>query len=360
MNSIEQLFQGSSRDERKEAELARYLLHTTSLRKLPSSCPATTYPIDSEGYAYAFNLEIEGIQLLQTFKQLGFVVVRSVVSEESCQALVARSKVIVAGHNRYASTFSGLSASTLPKDGNGTPILSRGFLEIYHDNAWASIRQSPGLYQLWVLLWGQLDIWTTFDRIGFRPAGQSIDPLPLHVDQNPWLDPGFATIQGILALEDCPIERGTTVLVPGSKQCFHQWKPLAQNHPGKHYVEVGDYRGRLEVALNPQQIPLKRGDILVWDSRTLHGATANLDRTSDRWVALVASGKARCNDRQLVRARQHSLKTCEVWNERAAYMHASKSPRYSAPYLLNQLRNPEQLTLLGELLYGVRSWEDFL
>jgi hypothetical protein len=203
-----------------------------------------------------------------------------------------------------------------------------------------------------------INVWTTFDRIELRPAGRKIQGLPLHVDQNPWIHPDFTTIQGVLALDDCPSDRGTTVLVPGSKHYFQQLMPLAQHNGKKHYVEVGDYWQERGHELVLQQIPLRTGDILVWDSRTLHGATENNDPSNDRWVALVASGKAHCGDRRLVTSRLTSLSNCDVWNDRPAYMHASKGPRFSAPQKLSELRTWEELSLLGELVYGVRPWAE--
>ncbi|MBU0859028.1 MAG: hypothetical protein KJ667_03745, partial [Alphaproteobacteria bacterium] len=56
-------------------------------------------------------------------------------------------------------------------------------------------------------------------------------------------------------------------------------------------------------------------------------------------------------------ARREALATGLGSNVREALMHASKKPRYTAPEVLATVRQPEQLNLLGKLLYGTESYK---
>jgi hypothetical protein len=239
-------------------------------------------------------------------------------------------------------------------DGAGVPLYSRGFLEFYHDATWADIRQNPMLYLLWVTLWGRADIWTSFDRLGVKPPRCAEGAaLPLHVDQNPHLDPDFCSLQGVLALRDCPMELGTTMVVHSSRSRFHDWARYASPEARKHYVQLDRV---LDLSENAQPLPLRAGHILVWDSRLVHANTINQTENQTRWVALVSSGIAVHGNGALVDERLRSVREASGWNNRAALLYASKRPRFYNPERLSSLRTPEVLSPLGELMYGIRSY----
>ncbi|MBU0800382.1 MAG: hypothetical protein KKA05_05195, partial [Alphaproteobacteria bacterium] len=168
------------------------------------------YPVDEEGYAVAFDPLEDEQGFVAAWQRYGIVVGKEILSAAQCQGAVESIK----------ARFNDLSAgrcdldkpgtwADMPKDAQGTPVLSRGFLEIYHDRALAEIRQNVRAYIHHVLVWGRTDLWTSFDRVGVKlPHHEESKALPLHVDQNPNVHPGFKTVQGVLALSDCPAERG--------------------------------------------------------------------------------------------------------------------------------------------------------
>jgi hypothetical protein len=244
----------------------------------------------------------------------------------------------------------------VPRDGDGTPLFSRGFYEIYHDAIWASIRQSLRLYLHHVLIWGTPRLWSTFDRFGVKPPEHpESKALPLHTDQSPTIHPQFRTIQGILALSNCPLELGVTVMVPGSRTHFEELADFTV--PGKQYVELSDSSSSVITRLreHAQAIPLRAGDILTWDSRCVHANTANQTADSTRYVALVAAGRARTGH-ALLEARKQSFASGLGVNERDAYLHASIRPRYRDHAAFARVRETEHLDVLGQRLYGFSSW----
>lgn len=314
------------------------------------------YPVDEEGYAVAFDPLEDEQGFVDAWQRYGIVVGKAVLPPDQCRRTVDSIK---AQFNAISAGQCDLDKpgtwSAMPKDGNGTSLLSRGFLEIYHDDALAQIRQNVRAYLHHVLIWGRTDLWTSFDRVGVKlPRHEESKALPLHVDQNPNVHPGFKTVQGVLALTDCPAERGTFLGVPGSRNLFAYYAGMAKNKG--EYVELDtgtDVAATLQVHAQP--IPLRAGDFVSWDSRTTH---ANTENVSDdmRMVLYMAAGPAREDSPGAITARMEALETGIGSNVREALMHASRKPRYTNPEALAAARRPEQLTLLGKLLYGTESY----
>lgn len=314
------------------------------------------YPVDAEGYAVSFDPLEDEKGLLDVWARTGIVVGKNILSPAQCagaiEGISARFNAIGGGACDLARPESW---KNMPKDPAGTPLLSRGFLEIYHDDALAQMRQNVRAYLQQALIWNRADLWVTFDRVGVKlPHHEDARALPLHVDQNPNVHPDFRTVQGVLALTDCPAERGTYLGVPGSRKLFPQYAGMAKN--GGEYVEL-DMQSPAAAALqaHARPLPLRAGDMVSWDSRTTH---ANTDNVSDdtRMVFYMAAGPARGHDAAAVAARMDALKTGLGSNVRDAMMHASKKPRWTNPEAVLTTRQPEQLNLLGRLLYGTASY----
>lgn len=326
----------------------------------PSGAPlapealAAPYPTDEDGYARAYDPISDPDGFTQAWRRHGFVVGRQVIDPRLCRRAVTRLKEIAAtmSHGRCdlddPSTYD-----QLPVDPDGVALMTRGFFELYHDDVLAQIRQSPRLYVHHALIWGTGELWTTFDRFGVKPPEhESSAALPLHVDQNPLQHPDFHTVQGILALEDCPLERGVTALAPGSASSFGAYAQIAGRG---EYVELSDgHPDFASLTARMQPLPLRAGDIVTWDSRTTHANTANVS-SQTRYVAVIAAGRARQNP-DLLDARRDAMTSGLGSNVREALMHASKKPRFTDPQALAAVRAPEDLTLLGELLYGLRPY----
>ncbi|WP_135081461.1 phytanoyl-CoA dioxygenase family protein [Terasakiella sp. SH-1] len=97
-------------------------------------------------------------------------------------------------------------------------------------------------------------------------ARKSGDPLRLHIDS--WM-PSTGNhcwmMQVVFALHDRNEEDGCTTLVPGSHR-------------------IGDYTDR--EFPNVVKVPIKAGDVVMWDSRLWHGALANIS-DQDKWVLIA-------------------------------------------------------------------------
>ena len=101
---------------------------------------------------------------------------------------------------------------------------------------------------------------------------------------------GLRSFQGVLALVDCPEERGTFVGVPGSRCLFDKYKDFASER-GEFVQLDTSHAMTKELQDNAQAFPLRAGDVVSWDSRTTHANSENLSDET-RCVAYVAAGPA--------------------------------------------------------------------
>lgn len=176
--------------------------------------------------------------------------------------------------------------------------------------AWRN-RQNPNVYKGFALIQGSPRIWMSIDRYGImRPSLlQGSDQWKtkkewLHWDLNPFhyatsaagfapaddistevlaKEYGMRRLQGLLTLSDCPIENGGFHCVKGfHKERFDLWREDNMEKYGKedgvsnrNFVEVPeDDPIRDEI----QQVPMKSGSLLIWDSKLPHG---NFPNSSD-------------------------------------------------------------------------------
>eukprot|EP00656_Telonema_subtile_P058021 TRINITY_DN9696_c0_g1_i1.p1 TRINITY_DN9696_c0_g1~~TRINITY_DN9696_c0_g1_i1.p1 ORF type:complete len:215 (+),score=43.97 TRINITY_DN9696_c0_g1_i1:133-777(+) len=93
----------------------------------------------------------------------------------------------------------------------------------------------------------------------------------LHLDQNPFKKPDLCCVQGMLVLEDVTQEIGGLQVIPGS----HLPEAKAQLKRNRaHLKNRGDWcvlgepePGQRDAAL----VLAEAGDLILWDSRTVHG-----------------------------------------------------------------------------------------
>lgn len=359
---LNQLIQTLDKNLAKPAVYARYAAYQQAQdNDLELVRNMKRYPVDGEGYAVAFSPLENETDFWNCWSTYGFVVGKEVISKDVCEQTIMRIKQIA--QELSQDKFSIDEPATyehIPVDANNTPLISRGFFEIYHDNMLAQLRQSLRIYIHHVVIWGKTNLWATFDRLGVKLQNHKDSlGLPLHVDQNPMVQKQFETLQGVLALTDCPLERGTYAAVPGSLHAFKEYEKVVQQHERENYR--GEY---VELKNNPPQeavlqenkqaIPLRSGDMVSWDSRTTHANTPNLSG-KPRMVAYISARPAPQQNREaLISERRNGFFSGLGKNVREAGMHASMKPRFTNSEAINKVREPEVLNPLGELLYGLK------
>jgi ectoine hydroxylase-related dioxygenase (phytanoyl-CoA dioxygenase family) len=263
----------------------------------------------------------EGISAF--FKENGYVVVDGVSDAQNRERLVQLIDKIM---------------------GENIPNVRRlGFLDLYHDDTLAQLRQDPRIYEVFSAILGSEKLWVVFDRVIHQKTNENEDPLPPHVDQNPITNPGFFNVQAMVALRDMDESTGTLAVIPKSPQFFSEYATWTK--PGDGYVE---WQG--DTLPNFAGLRLKAGQLVVWDSRTTHSRYRGTPK-ADRYSALVTFTLAK-DDPALIALRAKYFEEGIGWNSHEAGLRATARPRCE-----QSLRhNTEQLTALGRKLYGLDSW----
>lgn len=338
-------------------ELIQHLSQTCSYKPIQFQSSTTTsfkpYPV-YDNYADAIDLLIDEQKFIDYWCEYGFVVGDNIASKYACHKVIQSIKDCMSYFNMHLDKQESWNL-----DSQGTPILSRGFFEIYHNDAIAQLRQSIRYYLHYVALWQTPFLWTTFDRLGLKPPeGENSQGLPLHVDQNPSVHSNFTTIQGVLALEDCPVERGTFVAVPQSIHYFDHYQDFISLEYKGEYIALAKQSELFSLfEQHKQLIPIKEGQLISWDSRLTHANSPNISQ-KNRYVAYLSTGMAK-KDEKIKHIRKEYFKNGLGANIREAYLHASKKPRYTS-LELNNVREKENLNILGQLLYGFIDYKDIL
>lgn len=260
----------------------------------------------------------------QFFKENGYVVVKNVSSTENREAVVTLIDQIMAKNIEGARRL--------------------GFLDLYHDDTLAQLRQDPRIYQVFAHLLGSEKLWIVFDRVIYQKTSEDEDALPPHVDQNPITNPNFFNVQAMIALRDMNESTGSLAVIPKSHLFFQRYCEWTK--PGDGYVEYQDDDLPSFVGLR-----LKEGELVIWDSRTTHSRYRGTPE-ADRYAALVTFTLAK-DDQKLYDLRLKYFNEGIGWNNHEAGLRATARPR-----LEESLRQtPENLTSLGLKLYGLERWK---
>jgi hypothetical protein len=227
--------------------------------------------VDNDGFAVGLCPFTEANLVVSIFNNLGYVVIANVITPDELE------------HVKYRVDYL-LETYSEAVDSSSTPILSRGFFEIYYDIILDIIRGSARFYEAHKLIWNRADLWVTFDR--FVVKKPNTQGLPLHLDQNPYVQPDFECTQGLVSIANNTSSSGSTLLVPKSHLDFELARNFCNQTDNYNPVPTdSEYLGSIKD--NVYNINLRDGDGLIWDSRTIHGSSDNLsDQT--RIAALVS------------------------------------------------------------------------
>mmetsp|Transcript_30158 Transcript_30158/g.86361 ORF Transcript_30158/g.86361 Transcript_30158/m.86361 type:complete len:345 (+) Transcript_30158:92-1126(+) len=151
------------------------------------------------------------------------------------------------------------------------------------EGAWM-IRSLPRVRQVFERIWEESDLICSMDLLlVWKPwwLGPSVGvPLArwrpktegLHVDQNPLFKPDFACVQGMVPLYDVTAETGGLEVVPRSHG--PEARALLLERCGESLRSLGDFctlPGDAFPAGASIVVAAGAGDLILWDSRTVHG-----------------------------------------------------------------------------------------
>ena len=240
----------------------------------------------TEAATLSFAAACEPGRLSATLSEHGFAVVQSVVDSEMCAALVGDMKAFISSLG-YPCGFGTRSAeadeSRWP---NGCHGILDGFGSGHSDAAWRA-RLHPRVLDVFEALHGTRKLVTSFDAVcAERPAqARRSDEASfcLHTDQNPYSarGGGLDCVQGVLSLTATSERSGGTTVVPGSHKLHKQLltepptgpTPALQECHTLNWHELTDEQARWLTqtrGLPVLHLCTRPGDLVLWDSRTIH------------------------------------------------------------------------------------------
>ena len=169
-------------------------------------------------------------------------------------------------------------------DNRWPPAAHGGILPSYgigHSKSQWYLRSIPNVKKAFAKIWGTEDLLTSFDGVSlWRPwninpqwkteSGQTW----FHIDQHPISRPGKQCVQGLVNLLPTSEEIGGNVMVPGSHKFFKNIPQEYEERLAKLPLGVDHFRFPNDDPKLSSQKPImchmEVGDMLLWDSRTIH------------------------------------------------------------------------------------------
>ncbi len=224
-----------------------------------------------------------------------------------------------------------------------TELNYSGMVEAYnHQTLWDN-RQCRRVYDAFVDIWDEERLWVTIDRANLNTPNRERRAFGgfIHTDVDTTLDPLPVNVQGVLSLMDADEETGGFQCVPEMFRTFDEWR---RRQPAGRDGFKPDIAG-FEV----YPVPMKAGDLLIFNSLLAHGIRPNRSKTRVRMAQYISMTPADEGNEQLRRRR------IESWSERRAPEGFAfpgdprewERTRYSTA----------KLTDLGRRLLGLDRWE---
>jgi ectoine hydroxylase-related dioxygenase (phytanoyl-CoA dioxygenase family) len=217
-----------------------------------------------------------------------------------------------------------------------------GMVEIYnHQYLWDN-RQTQCVYDAFVDIWDQPDLWVTIDRANLNTPNRNSRAFTgfIHTDVDTTLRPLPVNVQGVLSLVDSDPEIGGFQCVP---ELFHHMAECLAAQPAGRDGFKPDITG-----YDVTPVTMKAGDLLIFNSLLAHGIRPNTSANKVRMAQYISMSPAEPANTAL---RDQRIAT---WRDRL-------TPQGTAfpgdPRDWERTRYPAaELTPLGRRLLGLDSW----
>jgi hypothetical protein len=218
---------------------------------------------------------------------------------------------------------------------------------IGHSAAQWFIRGVPNVKKAFAAIWDTDDLLVSFDGMAIwrpwaiRPEWRTNRGGSwLHIDQHPITRPGLQCVQGLVNLIATTPATGGNVLIPGSHKKFHTIPDVYPERLGRVPVEVDHFRFPSDDPMLAGQQPimchLEAGDLLLWDSRTIHCSSASIETPQAapelmRVVGLVCMmPRAKTSEKVLEQRRRAVQNVTSTTNWTDRFINADKFPQLLA------------------------------
>jgi len=268
------------------------------------------------------------------WRENGYIIIHDAVPEENLQAVIDLLWEFQEMAPENPDTWDNNPAREIKM----TELKNSGMVEVYNHQALWNNRQHPKVYNAFVDIWGQKDLWVTIDRANLNVPNKNFKGF-IHWDIDTSLRPKPVNVQGVLSLNDTTEEMGGFQCIPQLYRQFDEW---VKTQPEDRDPFKPDITG-FEV----EKVTTRAGDLLIWNSMLAHGIRAN---RSDRprlaqYISMTPAQEHRDDLREW---------RIESWKERQA------PEGYAFPGDPRQWEKKKyktaELTELGEKLLGIKKW----
>jgi len=219
------------------------------------------------------------------------------------------------------------------------------------------IRGVPNVKKSFAAIWGTDDLLVSFDGMAlWRPW--AIEPKWktnrggswLHIDQHPIGRPGKQCVQGLVNLIATSPSTGGNVLIPGSHKKFATIPDVYPERLGRVPVGVDHFRfpsdDPMLAGTPPIMCAMEAGDILLWDSRTIHCSSPGVEAPDAkaelmRAVSLICfMPRAMSNEKVIAQRRRAVDGVVSTTNWSDVFVNADKFPQITQAPNIERYRRP--------------------
>ncbi len=146
---------------------------------------------------------------------------------------------------------------------------------VVHERFMWEARQEPGVLEAFKRVWGTPELLVSFDSLNVTLPNLKAARAPWpHVDQAP-RKRGLHCVQGIINLSHAGPEDGSLVVIPGSHALVEEFfdtktDPATWEWRDNRYFDDKDMEWFRGHGLAPKKVLAEPGDLILWDSRTIH------------------------------------------------------------------------------------------
>jgi hypothetical protein len=228
---------------------------------------------------------------------------------------------------------------------------------IGHSAAQWFIRGVPNLKKSFAAIWDTDELLVSFDGMALWRPWALIPAWKtnrggswLHIDQHPITRPGKQCVQGLVNLLPMSERTGGNVLVPGSHKKFHTIPDVYPTRLGRVPLSVDHFRfpsdDPMLVGTPPIMCHMEPGDLLFWDSRTIHCSSSAIAAPEAkpslmRAVSLVCMMPKKLTPPDVLEMRKRAVEgviSTTNWTDR--FINADKFPQITEAANIERYHRP--------------------
>jgi hypothetical protein len=167
---------------------------------------------------------------------------------------------------------------------------------VVHEKFMWDARMEPGVLDTFAKIWGTDELLSSFDSLNITfPNRKDVPALGAweHVDQSPFRR-GLHCIQGVIVLSPSGPEDGGLLVYPGSHKLTDEffdtqtdkntWKMIDRYSFDEAQLSWFAQRG-----IRPLKVCAEVGDLILWDSRTIHYGRVPTEKSNQIRTAIYAA-----------------------------------------------------------------------